>query len=459
MESTISYWPLTVLLIGTLAIVLFIVAFRLHAFISLMLAAILVGILGQTVPEGVNAWVAAVENSMKEFGVTAGKVSFVIAIASVLGIALTESGAAEKIVNQLIKIFGETRASIALLVAGFILSIPVFFDTVFFLLVPLAIVLAQKTGKNFVLFIMAIGCGAVITHSVVPPTPGPLLMAESLNLNMGLAIMIGIISGIIPAVVGYLYSLRQNALMTILPPAFSNIPNKSIETHILPSFGAAMIPIILPLLLIITASIVKIFYPDRNDFLAQSITFLGNKNIAMFLGLLVALYLWAKHKNLDLKGLGAQMERPLEIAGLIILITAAGGAFGAMIRNTGIGEMIQAMSANGFSINLVFVAWLMAAVVKFAQGSSTVAIITTASIMSAIISTTTLAFHPIYLYLAIGYGAMVGSWMNDSGFWIVGKLSGMTEKQTLQTWTTLLAVVGTVGGLQALILSYILPMV
>ena len=126
METSISYWPLTVLLIGTLAIVLFIVVFRLHAFISLILAAILVGILGQTVPEGVNVWVLAVENSMKEFGITAGKVSFVIAIASVLGIALTESGAAERIVNQLIKIFGESRASIALLVSGFILSIPVF---------------------------------------------------------------------------------------------------------------------------------------------------------------------------------------------------------------------------------------------------------------------------------------------------------------------------------------------
>ncbi len=459
MESTISYWPLIVLLIGTLAIVLFIVVFRLHAFISLMLAAILVGILGQTVPAGGNAWVAAVENAMKEFGVTAGKVSFVIAIASVLGIALTESGAAERIVNQLIKIFGESRASIALLVSGFILSIPVFFDTVFFLLVPLAIVLAQKTGKNFVLFIMAIGCGAVITHSVVPPTPGPLLMAESLNINMGLSIIVGVISGIIPAFVGYKYSLRQNARITILPPDFSDGQDTSNKLSILPSFGVSMIPILLPLLLIIAASIVTIFYPDRNDFMTQGITFLGNKNIAMFLGLLVALYLWAKHKNLDLKGLGAQMERPLEIAGLIILITAAGGAFGAMIRNTGIGEMIQAMSANGFSINLIFVAWLMAAVVKFAQGSSTVAIITTAGIMSAIISTTTLPFHPIYLYLAIGYGAMVGSWMNDSGFWIVGKLSGMTEKQTLQTWTTLLAVIGIVGGIQALVFSYVFPMV
>ena len=458
MESAISYWPLIVLLIGTLAIVLFIVVFRLHAFISLMLASILVGILGQTVPEGANAWVLAVENSMKEFGITAGKVSFVIAIASILGIALTKSGAAERIVNQLIKLFGESRAPIALLVAGFILSIPVFFDTVFFLLVPLAIVLAQKTGKNFALFVMAIGCGAVITHSVVPPTPGPLLMAEELRLDMGLAILVGIFSGILPAFAGYKYSQIQSKKIQILSPDFTGSGEER-TTNELPSFMSSMLPILLPLVLIIGASMVKIFMGDRDDLFTQSIIFLGNKNIAMFLGLLIALYLWAKHKNLSLKGLGEQMERPLEIAGLIILITAAGGAFGAMIRNTGIGDMIQAMSANGFSINLIVVTFIMAAVVKFAQGSSTVSIITTAGIMSAIISTTTLPYHPIYIYMAIGYGAMVGSWMNDSGFWIVGKLSGLTEKQTLQVWSFLLVVVGVVGGIQALALSYLFPFV
>lgn len=458
MESAISYWPLIVLLIGTLAIVLFIVVFRLHAFISLMLAAILVGILGQTVPEGANAWVLAVENSMKEFGITAGKVSFVIAIASILGIALTKSGAAERIVNQLLKLFGESRAPIALLVAGFILSIPVFFDTVFFLLVPLAIVLAQKTGKNFALFVMAIGCGAVITHSVVPPTPGPLLMAEELKLDMGLAILVGILSGILPAFAGYKYSQIQSKNIQILPPDFTGSGEET-TTHELPSFRSSMLPILLPLVLIIGASMVKIFMGDRDDLFTQSIIFLGNKNIAMFLGLLIALYLWAKHKNLSLKGLGEQMERPLEIAGLIILITSAGGAFGAMIRNTGIGDMIQTMSANGFSINLIVVTFIMAAVVKFAQGSSTVSIITTAGIMSAIISNTTLPYHPIYIYMAIGYGAMVGSWMNDSGFWIVGKLSGMTEKQTLQVWSFLLVVIGVVGGIQALVLSYIFPFV
>ena len=458
MESTISYWPLIVLLIGTLSVVLLIVLFRLHAFIALLLSAILVGILGQEVPEGVNAWVFAVENTMKEFGVTAGKISFVIAIASILGIALTESGAAERIVNELIQFFGEVRAGIALLAAAFILSIPVFFDTVFFLLVPLAIVLAQKTGKNFTLFVMAIACGAIITHSVVPPTPGPLLMTEDLKLDIGFVIGFGILSGVLPAIMGYKYSQRQNAKLTITPPDFMEDNQEGLEKK-LPSFGLSILPIFLPLVLIIAASLVNIFHAGRSDSFTQFVQFLGNKNIAMFLGLLVSLYLWAKHKKLDLKDLGVQMEKPLEIAGLIILITSAGGAFGAMIRGSGIGLMIKDLSANGFSINLIIIAWLMAAVIKFAQGSSTVAIITTAGIMSAIISTTTLPYHPMYLFLAIGYGALIGSWMNDSGFWIVGKLSGMTQKETLQTWSALLIVVGVTGGIQALVMSYIMPLV
>ena len=240
----------------------------------------------------------------------------------------------------------------------------------------------------------------------------------------------------------------------MLPSTVNYEKQDTVTNH--PSLILSLLPVVVPIVLISIASIVEVQMGKGN--VPAMIAFLGNKNIAMFLGLLVSLYLWAKHKQLNLKQLGQQMERPLEIAGLIILITAAGGAFGAMIRNSGIGDMIQALSANGFSINLVIVAWLMSAVIKFAQGSSTVAIITTAGIMSAIIASTTLAYHPIYLFLAIGYGAMVGSWMNDSGFWIVGKLSGMTEKETLQTWTALLAVIGVVGGAQALLMSYILPL-
>ena len=457
-ELSTSYAPLIILLIGTLCVVLFIVVLRLPAFISLILAAIIVGILTPYTGELGHPWVMAVETTMKEFGITAGKVSFVIAIAAILGVAMTESGAAEKIVDELIRCFGEVRARLALLVSGFILSIPVFFDTVFFLLIPLAIVLAQKTGKHFLLFVMAVACGAIITHSLIPPTPGPLLMAEAMDLNLGFVIVIGLISGILPAIAGYKYSQIQDQKISIVPPNMSDHPSAKGPKK-LPSFTLSLLPIILPLLLIIAASITTASHQEATDVISLSILFLGNKNVAMFIGLLIAMQLWARTQNLSLNELGTKMERPLEVAGLIILITSAGGSFGAMISNTGMGDMIRGMSAHGFSLNLVVIAWLMAAVMKFAQGSSTVSIITTAGIMSAMIGTgVDLPYHPIYIFLAIGYGSMVGSWMNDSGFWIVGKLSGMTERQTLRSWTLLLVVIGIVGGIQAIVMSSIVPL-
>lgn len=459
MEASISFWPLSVLLLGTLSVVVFIVLLRLHAFIALILSAVIVGILCQSLPQAGNQWVVAVELTMKEFGVVAGKVAFVIAIASILGVALMESGAAEAIVNRLIKIFGETRAAIAILIAGFILSIPVFFDTVFFLLIPIAITLATKTKKNFLLYVMTISCGGVLTHSLVPPTPGPLAMAETLNLNLGLVIGIGLLTAILPGVAGYLFSQRINAKMPILPPVLSQ-EGESQSKMELPALGLSMLPILLPLLLIIAASISNVVNPNDKTLLTNSIEFLGNKNVAMFLGLVIAVWLWAKQKGLTMSSIGKKMEKPLELAGLIILITSAGGAFGAMIKYAGIGEMIEEMSASGFSINFIIVSWFIAALIKFAQGSGTVSMITTAGIMYAIIqSGVELPYHPIYIYLAIGFGSIAVTWMNDSGFWIVGKLSGMTEKQTLRSWSMLLFTLGFTGGVQVLLLSYIFPLI
>jgi len=457
MEGINFYWPLIVLLIGTISVVLLIVSLRVHAFFALIISAILVGVLGLPALEGIdNNWVSAVENVMMELGKTAGSVSFVIAIAAVLGIALTESGAAEKIVNQLMRVFGEKYAGIALLIAGFILSIPVFFDTVFFLLIPLAIALATKLKKNFLFYVMTMGCGAAITHSLVPPTPGPLVMAEILSVNLAVAIVAGMLAGFLPAVVGYQYAKRLNAKMPIAPPDFVEADDEQLVQ--LPSLGVAILPILLPLLLIILGALFNVWYAEEKTFLSKSVEFFGNKNIAMLIGLVIALWLWAKQKGLTMKALGEDMQRPLELAGLIILITSAGGAFGAMIRATGIGDMINELSANGFSINLVIVAWIMAAVIKFAQGSSTVAVITTASIMAAILqSADNLPYHSAYIYLAIGFGSMAFSWMNDSGFWIVVKLSGLKEKQGIRAWTMMLFFVSLAGFLQTLLLSYVLP--
>ena len=446
------YWPFAVLLFGIIAVVILISRLRLHPFVALMLSAIIVGLLSANVPgaEGVSHLVRSVETPMTEFGTVAGKIAWVIALAAMIGTAMMESGAAQRIVNWLIGALGESRAALALLLSGFLLSIPVFFDTVFFLLIPLAITLAQKTGKNFLLYVMAIGGGAAITHSLVPPTPGPLIMAETLQIDLGLTIMGGLAAGVLPAIASLILGRRLNARMDI--PVRVGITSPD-DTYKQPSLAISLMPVLIPIVLISIASVTAVVAGKTPPWIA----FWGNKNVAMAIGTAIALWLWARAKKLDAKTLWEEAAKPLEIAGIIILITSAGGAFGAMIKHSGIGNAI-ALATENFHINYIILAWLISAAMKTAQGSSTVAMITTSSIMFALVGTgADLPYHPMYILLAIGFGGLFISWMNDSGFWVVSRMSGFTEGEALKTWTVLLAAISLVGLFQLLIFSYILP--
>lgn len=454
MDTVINapYWPFAVLLFGILAVVVMISKFKLHPFVALILSAIIVGLISASVPgaEGVPHLVRAIETPMLEFGNVAGKIAWVIALAAIIGTAMMESGAAQRIVNWLIGALGENRAALALLLSGFLLSIPVFFDTVFFLLIPLAIALAQKTGKNYVLYVLAIGGGAAITHSLVPPTPGPLIMADTLQIDLGLTILGGLAAGILPAIATLIVGKRMNARLDIpVRVGLANIDSSQPQ----PGLFMSLLPVVVPIVLISIASITDVATGSTPPIIA----FWGNKNVAMALGTMIALWLWAKNKQLDAKTLWHEAAKPLEIAGVIILITSAGGAFGAMIKHSGIGDAI-AIATENFHIHYIILAWLIAAAMKTAQGSSTVALITTSSIMYALIGTgQDLPYHPMYILLAIGFGGLFISWMNDSGFWVVARLSGFTEGEALKTWTVLLAIISLVGLFQLLIFSYILP--
>ena len=449
-----DYWPFVVLLLSVVVVVTLITKWRFHPFVALMLAAIFVGLISPALPlvTGQNPLITVVELPMAEFGIMAGKIAWVISLAAVIGTAMMESGAAEQIVNQLLKTLGEKRAAIALIISGFVLSIPVFFDTVFFLLIPLGITLALKTGKDFVLYVVAIGGGAVISHSIVPPTPGPMIMAETLGIGLGTVILAGLIAGIIPAIVVLGVAKWLNKKL--------NIPIRVTSGHLTsiqnpPSLALSVLPIIIPLLMISFTSIVEVVNGDVPGWIA----FLGNKNIAMGVGTFMALFLWTKTQKIGSRDLWEAIAKPLEVGGIIILITSAGGAYGAMIQHSGIGSAIS-LATEGFKVHYILLAWIIAAVMKIAQGSGTVSMITSAAIMAALIgSELQLPYHPIYILLSIGFGSLFVSWMNDSGFWVVARMSGFTEKEGLQTWTFLLAIIALVGLLQVLLLSWIFPLV
>ena len=473
--------PFLILLIGVLFIVASIIWFKLHPFFALILAAVLVGLLPSSavvVDAGVSVWQQALrsfESSATGLGLMAGKIGIVIALAAVIGQCLMESGAADRIIRTLLNIFGEKRANWALLLSGYCLSIPVFFDTVFFLLVPLARAMFLRTGKNYMSYVMAICAGGVITHGIVPPTPGPLMMAETLEIDLGQAILGGFLIGLPVALFGGLVLPKLFVKCGIdIPmrdaPGASTAELQEIvdrPASELPGFFVSILPVALPVVLI-TAHSVYGALGYQSDLLAL----LGNKNLAMFIAMGIAMWLLARSKGYSLKQLTSAIEPALKEAGVIILITAAGGAFGGMLRETGIGDTIAKMVksyggggevSQGLGILLILIAWGSAAVMKVAQGSGTVAVITAAGIMAGVLTGLDeagieLPYHKIYIFAAISFGAKVISWMNDSGYWVVCKMSGFTEKETLKTWTAQLAAMGVFGLVEVLVLIHIFPL-
>ena len=479
-----DYTPFWILAAGVIFVIASIVKFRLHPFLGLTLGAILVGLLTPQLPEltksngfwsdsaGATHLIQSINWAMAGFGTLVGKIGFVIAMAAVIGTCMMESGAADKIVRRLMDSLGADRAAWAMLISGFVLSIPVFFDTVFFLLIPLARALALRTGKNYTLYVCAIAGAGAITHTIVPPTPGPLIIAENLSQPAGNAIIAGLLASIIPVgIVMYLANRFNDKLKIPLRETKGSSLEKLGEIvekkdDELPGFGISILPVMLPVVLISMVTFIGLaakFGVGVSPEIKKWLEFIGNKNAAMFLAALIAMYTLAKQRGWTFEKLGESMNTPLETAGVIILITGAGGAFGSMIGHTGIGDTIKAIGVNeGGTAGMLFMAWLLTAVIRAAQGSATVSMITGSGIMAPIISgmldAGTLGCHPIYFCLAIGFGAFPLSWMNDSGFWVVQRMSGFTEKETLKTWTVMLTAIGVAGILQVIVMSSILPL-
>jgi GntP family gluconate:H+ symporter len=491
--TSVSYWPFVVLAISVAFIIIGISVLRMHAFVALILAALLAGVLANKTSwdivqkdgsvKAMSSMVGVVEMVSKGLGDTARDIAISIALAAIIGMCLMESGGADKVVRRFLAFFGEKHAGWALLWSTFILSAPIFFDTMFMLMVPLAMALRMRTGKDYTLYLMAICCGGTVTHSMTVPHPGPVAVVDDLHLNVGESIIGGMLIGAITCVFGFMFSQWLNRRTEVPLRAtggvsLDDLKGESMKPESeLPSFFWSMTPVLLPILLISLTTVfelghkgattgagwgvalVNLFGGDKSFTAVRAwVDFIGHKNIALFIGAAISLWVLAKQRGLGLKKVEELVGPPLETAGMIILITSAGGAFGLALRSAGVGDAVQAL-AQGYSLNLILLGWLVAAVVRVAQGSATVAMLTASSIMAPMLVGAQLGCHPVYLFTAIGFGAMFCSWMNDSGFWVVNRLSGMTEKETLRTWSLQLTADSIIGLLVTLILSKLLPMV
>ncbi len=458
--------PLLILLVGMATILVGIVVLRLNAFLALITAAIVVSLLAPGEPGVKIARVA------EGFGRTAGTIGIVIALAGIAGKAMMDSGAADRIVRAFLALLGEKRGATALCATGYVLSIPVFFDTVFYLLVPLARSMHVRTGRNYLKYLLAIAAGAGATHTLVPPTPGPLAIAGTLGVDLGTMVLVGIVVALPAAAVGLLFAGWVDRRMPVVPRApAAAVAADAAAPQSLPGLVPSLLPIVLPVLFISSHTVVVSMTarPGAHvalwSALAPYTAIVGNPNLALLVAAGVAMWLYARHRSVTRADLTEMVDTSLMGAGFIILIIAASGAFGVALQATGIGPVIERAfvgkaSGTGSGMIFLFLGFGVASLIKIAQGSSTVAMITAAAMLAAMLPANggRLPFHTVYVATAIASGSLVGTWMNDSGFWLFSKMGGVTEMETLKSWTPVLAIVGVTAMVTTVALALLVPL-
>ncbi len=469
--------PLVLLFVGLAIVLGGILWLKLHPVIALLLGAIVVGVLTPTdlleryaISAGLSEQEVAVfvKRSLGErvaigFGKTCEKIGLLIMLASVIGKGLLESGAAERIVRSMLSVFGRKKAPWAFMLSSFALGIPIFFDTVFYLMIPLARAMGVRLQKSYALFVMAIIAGGTIAHSLVPPTPGPLFAAGAFGVSIGLMIIVGLIIGIICSTSGLAYAYWLNKRQDIAVRTTADTTVESLQgwldkdTSQLPSFFMSNLPIVLPVVLIGGKTIVDTMPLSLSENVKSFLAFVGDPNIALFLAMVIVLYLLAKQYRFKLKDLKKPVEESILSAGSIILITATGGAFGHILQQTSIGMWIAEHSP-GYQYGILPLAFFVTAIIRTAQGSATVAMITAVGMLTVFNTEGALDFHPVYLAIVIGCGSKLFPWMNDSGFWIICKMSGFTERETFRNFSYLLTIMGFAGLIATMVMANLFPM-
>ena len=400
------------------------------------------------------------------FGKACGSLGILIAMAAIIGKCLLDSGGAERIIRSALGQLGEKRAPLAFTGSGFLLGTPVFFDTVFYLMIPLGKALAMRFRENYGLYIMTIVAGATMAHSLVPPTPGPLFVADQLDVDLGLMIIMGLVVGSVACATGYVYAKFVNRHKKWHVPLrdSADSPLAKLEEIVqrddksLPPLGLALLPVLLPIVLIAGNTILEELVAEPPVGLATFLSVVGDRNIALIISAIIALGLLALQKRGDKQALFDSVQSALASGGVVILITAAGASFGTMLQQTNIAASIREL-AEQYKITGLMVlpmVFLVTAVVRTAQGSATVSMITSVGIFAGMAAT--LPFHPVYLAMAIGCGSKPFPWMHDSGFWVINRMSGMTIGETIRSVSFLMTAMAINGLIAVMLLAWLFPM-
>lgn len=424
---------LLAVLVAIVVLLLLILVVRIQAFIALLISSIVVGLIAGMPFSDI------VKNIQDGMGGTLGYVATVVGLGAIFGAILEHSGATERISHWLLDKFGIERSPIALSIAGFLIAIPVFLDVAFVILAPLLYGLQKKTGKSLLYFALPLTASLAVTHAMIPPTPGPIAVAEIINVPLGWIIFYGLIVGIPTTIISGLIFGKYIAGKMFIPT-----PPEMIQSEVSENRGKdipvalIIILILTPVLLILANTLTDVLLKKEiieAGFLPELIKFFGHPFIALIISTLLALYFLGINYGFTRAQLQDVSTRALAPAGVIILITGAGGVFKQMLIETGAGVLF-AEKLLAYNIYPLLLAFLLAMIIRILQGSATVAMITSAGILAPILVNIEMSDPQLALItLAIASGATSFSHVNDSGFWLINKYLGMTEAQTLKSWT------------------------
>ncbi|MEU4711347.1 gluconate:H+ symporter [Nocardia salmonicida] len=464
MGATIDWLRTTtpgLLVLCGLAIAVLLIAIikvKLEPFIALLLTGLLLALAaGLPIAQIVGTPLKAGESLLETgFGGILGHIAVIIGLGTVLGAILERSGGADVLTDKLLKMFGEKGAPVAMGLLGLIFGIPVFFDIGIFVLAPLVYVAAKRGGRSLVLYAMPMLAGLSMTHAFLPPHPGPVALGGLLGVSLGWLILMGFVCGI-PGFLaaGIVWgSYIGKRVQVSVPEEFVPLEPEpepaegsggtAVITKAPPSVGLIGGIIAIPLVLILGATFGYQLL-DKNSALLQVLTFFGTPAVALLITVLVAFYLLGIRRGSTVQELSTITAESLKPVGMVLLVVGAGAFFGKVISATGIGTALaDTMSAAGLPI--IVLAYLISCGLRIAQGSATVAIVTTGGIVAPLVAEQGYSQMSIALIaMAIAAGSIILSHVNDGGFWIIAKYFNMTVKQTLQTWTVLETILSVVS--------------
>lgn len=439
--------------IGLIILILLILKTKIHVFLSLIIASCIIGLIGGMNPDDV---VTAITNG---FGGTLGNIGIIIGMGVMMGKVFELSGAANRMAKTFLKMFGKGNEELALSLTGFLVSIPIFCDSGFVILSPLAKAISKRTKKSIVSLSIALASGLVITHTLIPPTPGPLGVAGTFGIDIGHFLLLGIIVALPMAAAAMIYGKWLGTKIYQLPAeegeGFIRPENQGTMNMLfdledegkMPSALEAFLPLIAPILLILFNTVLSALGMTEGAF--AILIFLGKPIIAVAIGLILAIYI--QTRGTSRVDVIASLEESIQSAGIIILVTGGGGALGQVIKTAGVGDYIATGIAST-SIPVILLPFIIATLVRFVQGSGTVAMVTAAGITAPIVAAA--GGNMVLGALAACIGSLFFSYFNDSFYWVVNRLSGITEtKEQVRVWSITTTIAWATGLVELLILN------